>query len=139
VSTTSSNRIDVDVCGVFQSAIVASVQCIVAETIGHLAGRWQVQVSPAVERGRWVLHLRGAFGHHVASFVATPPNMAATVQRCLLAFIKGMVPPIAVARRSGLRVVWSRPSSPVVFKVPAETPNADDQSHDGFAPRRQAR
>jgi hypothetical protein len=133
------NRIDVDVCGVFQSAIVASVQCTAVDTLGHLAGRWQVQVSPAVESGRWVMHLRGAFGHHVASFAAAPPQLAATVQRSLLAFIKGMVPPIAVTRRAGLRVVWSRPSAPLSFKVPVPEAAPDVHSHDGVAPRRRAR
>ena len=134
-----NSRIDIEVSGVFQSDVVASVRRAVGETLDHLAGRWQVQVSPATERGRWTLRLRGAFGHHVASFVATPAHLAITIRRRLRSFLKSVVPPIVAVARPALRVVWSRPSprpAPVVA-VPEAAPRT--RSEDEFVSKRKAR
>lgn len=133
------SRIDVEVSGVFQSAVVASVRRMVGETLGHLAGRWQVQVGPASERGRWKLHLRGAFGHHVASFAATPAHLAVTIRRRLRSFLKSVVPPISAVGRPVLRVVWSRPRE---RSAPAATPPAAAPmtvAKEGFVPKRKMR
>ena len=134
-----NSRIDVEVSGVFQSAVVASVRRTVGETLGHLAGRWQVQVSPAAERGRWTLHLRGAFGHHVASFVATPAHLAATIRRRLRFFLKSVVPPLVAVGRPALRVVWSKPSLRPAPAVAAPEAAPGTRSKDGLVSKRKMR
>ena len=134
-----NSRIEVEVLGVFQSAVVASVRRTVGETLDHLAGRWAVQVVPSGERGRWMLHLRGAFGHHVASFVATPAHLATTIRRRLLFFLKSVVPPIVAARRPVLRVVWSRPSQRQAPAVAAPGIMAGRLWNDDLGSQRKAR
>ena len=135
-----NSRIDVEVSGVFQSAVVASVRRAAGDTLGHLAGRWQVRVAPAEERGRWTLHLRGAFGHHVASFVATPAHLAATIRRRLRFFLKSVVPPIVAVGRPVLRVVWSRPARrPAIVAAAAPEVEPDLSSNAGIVPARKAR
>jgi hypothetical protein len=50
-----------------------------------------VRVSAADEHGNWDLRVRGAFGHHIAPFWASPERVAETVERQLRSFLRGVV------------------------------------------------
>jgi hypothetical protein len=93
------NTIDVDVRDVADSAMVLAVRQTAQHTFSHLVGTWHVEVSAADERGRWDLHIRGAFGHHVARFWASPDRLAERLERRLRAFLQGMVPPLSTVPR----------------------------------------
>lgn len=100
-----ANTIDVEVRDVADSAMVAAIRRTVQNTFSHLVGAWQVQVSASAERGRWDLHIRGGFGHHVARFLATPARLAEHVERRLRAFLQGVVPPLSVVPRRPVLVI----------------------------------
>jgi hypothetical protein len=90
------NTIDVEVRDVADSAIAGAIKQTVHTAFGHLVGAWHVRVSAAAEPGRWDLHLRGGFGHHVAGFLAAPDRLAGRVEHRLRAFLQGVVPPLSI-------------------------------------------
>jgi hypothetical protein len=89
------NTIDVEVRDVADSAMILAIRQTVEDTFSHLVGAWHVRVSASDECGRWDLHIRGGFGHHVAGFLEVPGRLAERVQRTLRAFLEGAVPSIA--------------------------------------------
>jgi hypothetical protein len=94
------NTIAVNVSDVNDDAVVDSVRRTVNVTFSHLLGNWHVGISASAEPGRWDLHLRGAFGHHVTHFLAAEPrHLADAVERRLRAFLRGVVPPLAARSR----------------------------------------
>jgi hypothetical protein len=70
---------------------IQAVERAVHNTYGHLVGTWHVQVSAADDRGRWDLRVKGAFGHHIAGFWASPDRVAETVERQLRTFLRSAV------------------------------------------------
>jgi hypothetical protein len=64
------NMIGVNVSDVYDDAVADGVRRTVHATFSHLIGNWHVRISASAEPGRWDLHLRGAFGHHVALCLA---------------------------------------------------------------------
>jgi len=101
------NTIDVEVRDVADPAMIVAVRQTVRNALGHLVGTWHVQVSAAEEQGRWDLHVRGGFGHHVARFLAAPDRLADRVERRLRAFLQGVVPPLSAAPRRPVLVIRS--------------------------------
>jgi hypothetical protein len=101
------NTIDVEVRGVADQATIVAVRQTVRNALGHLVGAWLVQVSPSEEQGRWDLHVRGAFGHHLARFLAAPDYLADRIERRLRAFLQGVVPPLSAAPRRPVLVIRS--------------------------------
>jgi hypothetical protein len=85
------NTIDVEVHDVPDAATVEAVERTVHTTYSHLVGAWHVRVSAADEHGNWDLRVRGAFGHHIAPFWASPERVAETVERQLRSFLRGVV------------------------------------------------
>ena len=85
------NNIDVEVHDVPDAAMIEAVERTVHNTYGHLVGSWHVRVSAADERGNWDLRVKGAFGHHIAPFWASPDRVAETVERQLRSFLRGVV------------------------------------------------
>jgi hypothetical protein len=90
------NTIDVEVRDVAESAIAVAIKQNVQTAFGHLVGAWHVRVSASAEPDRWDLHVRGGFGHHVATFLAAPDRLAERVEHRLRAFLQGVVPPLSV-------------------------------------------
>ncbi len=90
-SVVTINTIDVEVHDVPDAAMIEAVERTVHNTYGHLVGSWHVRVSAADERGNWDLRVKGAFGHHIAPFWASPDRVAETVERQLLSFLRGAV------------------------------------------------
>jgi len=70
---------------------IQAVERAVHDTYGHLVGTWHVLVSAADERGHWDLRVKGAFGHHIAGFWASPDRVAETVERQLRTFLRSAV------------------------------------------------
>jgi hypothetical protein len=93
------NTIAVNVSDVNDDAAVDGVRRTVHATFSHLLGNWHVGISAPAEPGRWDLHLRGAFGHHVAHFLAEPRQVADAVERCLRAFLSRVVTPLSPCGR----------------------------------------
>jgi hypothetical protein len=85
------NTIDVEVRDVPDAATIEAVERTVQDTYSHLVGTWHVRVSAADEHGNWDLRVRGAFGHHIAPFWASPDRVAETVERQLRSFLRGVV------------------------------------------------
>jgi hypothetical protein len=85
------NTIDVEIHDVPDAATIEAVERTVHNTYSHLVGAWHVRVSAADERGHWDLRVKGAFGHHIAPFWASPDRVAETVERQLLSFLRGAV------------------------------------------------
>jgi len=70
---------------------IQAVEQAVHNIYGHLVGTWHVLVSAADERGHWDLRVKGAFGHHIADFWASPDRVAETVERQLRTFLRSAV------------------------------------------------
>ena len=85
------NNIDVEVHDVLDAEMIEAVERTVHNTYGHLVGSWHVRVSAADERGNWDVRVKGAFGHHIAPFWASPDRVAQTVERQLRSFLRGVV------------------------------------------------
>jgi hypothetical protein len=107
------NTIDVEVRDVAESAITAAIEQTVHAAFGHLVGAWHVRVSASTEAGRWDLHIRGGFGHHVAEFLAAPDRLAERVEHRLRAFLRGVVPPLPVLPRRPVLVRRAVQAAPV--------------------------
>jgi hypothetical protein len=93
------NTIDVEVRDVAESAIAGAIRQTVHMAFGCLVGAWHVRVSASADPGRWDLHVRGGFGHHVARFLAAPDRVAEGVEHRLRAFLQGVVPPLSIVPR----------------------------------------
>jgi hypothetical protein len=93
---------DVEIHGVVDTRIVSGVALNVHDTIGHLVGKWRVQVTPLPNHHRWDLRVHGPFGHHVAFILSHPESLADTVARRLRSFLQSVVPPIVAASRPTL-------------------------------------
>ena len=102
------NTIDVEVRDIADSAMILAIRQTVQHTFSHLVGAWHVRVSASDECGRWDLHIRGGFGHHVAKFQAVPARLAERVARSLRAFLQGVVPPLSVVPRRPTLVILPR-------------------------------
>jgi hypothetical protein len=89
------NTIDVEVRNVADAATIVAIKQTVRNTFSHLVGVWRVQVSSSNQRDRWDLHIRGGFGHHVASFLSGPDLLAENIERSLRRFLQGVVPPLS--------------------------------------------
>jgi len=85
------NTIDVEVHDVRDAATIEAVERTVHNTYGHLVGSWHVRVAASDERGNWDLRVKGAFGHHIAPFWASPDRVVETVERQLRSFLRGAV------------------------------------------------
>ena len=94
--------VEIEVCGVRDPGIVATVKRSVRDGVGHLAGKWRVHLAASGDFGQWDLRVSGAFGHHVARFRSTPDDLAECVARRLRAFLHGVVPPLGVVRHPAL-------------------------------------
>jgi hypothetical protein len=114
------NTIAVAVRGVPEPATIVAIRQTVQTTLSHLVGAWHVRVSASAERGRWDLHIRGGFGHHIATFLAAPDRLAECVERRLRAFLHGIVPPLSAAPRRPVLVssVARVERMPVRFRPP---------------------
>jgi hypothetical protein len=89
------NTIEVDVSDVADAAMVLAIRETVHHLFSHLVGAWYVRLSAVDPTGRWDLRIRGAFGHHVAGFLAAPDVLVEGVERHLRAFLRGVVPPLS--------------------------------------------
>jgi hypothetical protein len=106
---------EVEVCDVADAATIVAIRETVHHTFSHLVGVWHVRLSAVDRRDRWDLRVRGAFGQHVAGFLAAPPLVAEGVERQLRSFLRGVVPPLSAApARQALvmRPYESAPSTP---------------------------
>jgi hypothetical protein len=101
------NTMEVEVRDVADAATVVAIRQTVHHTFSHLVGAWYVRLSAVDTRGRWDLRVRGAFGQHVAGFLAAPPLVAEVVERELRSFLRGVVPPLS-----------ARPSRPTLVMRP---------------------
>ena len=99
------NTIDVEVRNVADTATIVAIKQTVRNTFSHLVGVWRVQVSSSDEHDRWHLHIRGGFGHHVASFLSASDLLAENVERHLRVFLQGIVPPLSSLPRRPVLVV----------------------------------
>ena len=90
------NSMEVEVCDVADAATVVAITETVHHLFSHLVGAWHVHLSAVDARGRWDLRVRGAFGQHVAGFLAAPDLLVEGVERHLRAFLRGVVPPLSV-------------------------------------------
>jgi hypothetical protein len=111
------NTIDVEVRDVTDSAMIVAIRQTVQHTFSHLVGAWSVRVSASDECGRWDLHIRGGFGHHVARFLAVPDRLAERVERRLRAFLQEVVPPFSVMPRRPLLVNLRRSGRSVATSI----------------------
>jgi hypothetical protein len=93
------NTIAVTISNVTDGAELEGVTRVVRTACSHLLGNWQVRVMATAQPDRWVLRLRGAFGQHVAHFVAARRDLPANVERCLRVFLRHVVPPLPTANR----------------------------------------
>ena len=107
------NTIHVEVRDVAESAIAVAIEQTVHAAFGHLVGAWHVRVSASTEAGRWDIHVRGGFGHHVAGFLAAPDRLAERVEHRLRAFLRGVVPPLSVVPRRPVLVRRAVQEAPV--------------------------
>jgi hypothetical protein len=101
------NTVAVNVSGIDDASIVDAVRHTVRVRLGHLVGSWHVKISASEDSRHWDLHLRGAFGHHVANFLSEP-SMPDAVDRRLRAFLCAVAPPLSLPRGR------PRNSSPVI-------------------------
>jgi hypothetical protein len=93
------NTMEVAVCDIDDEVVAAAVRETVHQALSHLVGAWHVRVSAADNtRGRWDFRVRGAFGHHVAGFLAAPHLVVEGVERQLRSFLRGVVPPLSVTQ-----------------------------------------
>jgi len=99
------NIIKVEVCDVADPATVAAIRETVGHLFCHLVGAWHVRLSAVGTPDRWDLRIRGAFGRHVALFLAAPDLLVEGVERRLRGFLRGVVPPLSVT-----------PSGPVLVR-----------------------
>lgn len=97
------NTIAVTMSSFTDGAELEGVTRVVRTACSHLLGNWQVSVMATAQPDRWVLRLRGAFGHHVAHFVAAPRDLPANVERCLRVFLRHVVPPLSTSRSTSER------------------------------------
>jgi hypothetical protein len=95
LSVVVHNTVAVNVSGVDDDSIVDAVRRTVRATLSHLVGTWHVKIFASADSRRWHLHLRGAFGHHVADFLSGP-SMPDAVDRRLRAFLHTVAPPLSV-------------------------------------------
>lgn len=92
------NTIDVTVRDIADPVLIVAIERRVKETFGHLVGRWHVDVSASADPTRWNVHIRGGFGHHVATFLADAHDRGVPerLERRLRAFLHGVVPPLPI-------------------------------------------
>ena len=97
---TVTNTIDVAVANFTTGAELEGVSRVAHTACGHLLGHWQLRVLATTQSDRWVMRLRGAFGRHVAHFVAAPCDLPEHVERGLRVFLRDIVPPLSTVSRS---------------------------------------
>ena len=122
ILTVVGGMVDIEICDIADATIAAGVKRSVRDGVGHLAGKWLVRLVASGDFGQWDLRLSGAFGHHVARFRAAPEDLPDCVSRRLRAFLRDVVPPLAVVRRPSLvtRRVEGAPSP--VHSAPQSRP-----------------
>jgi hypothetical protein len=96
------NTIHVTVRDIPDPGVVVAIRQGVEKTFSHLVGRWHVEVSASHDPIRWNVHIRGGFGHHVATFLAGPNDggWPERLERRLRAFLQGVVPPLPIGPSS---------------------------------------
>ena len=120
--TVVGGMVDIEIGDVADPAIAASVMRSVRDGVGHLAGKWLVRLVASGDFGQWDLRLRGAFGHHMARFRATPEDLPDCVSRRLRAFLHDVVPPLAMVRRPSLVTRRVQGAQPPVHSTPQSRP-----------------
>ena len=122
ILTVVGGMVDIDICDIADATIAAGVKRSVRDGVGHLAGKWLVRLIASGDFGQWDLRLSGAFGHHVARFRAAPADLPACVSRRLRAFLRDVVPPLAVVRRPSLVTRRVHGAQPPVHSAPQSRP-----------------
>jgi len=122
ILTVVGGMVDIDICDIADATIAAGVKRSVRDGVGHLAGKWLVRLVASGDFGQWDLRLSGAFGHHVARFRAAPEDLPDCVSRRLRAFLRDVVPPLAVVRRPSLVTRRVYGAQPPVHSAPQSRP-----------------
>jgi len=122
ILTVVGGMVDIDICDIADDTIAAGVKRSVRDGVGHLAGKWLVRLVASGDFGQWDLRLSGAFGHHVARFRAAPEDLPDCVSRRLRAFLRDVVPPLAVVRRPSLVTRRGQGAPAPVHSAPQSRP-----------------